>query len=331
MTFRATCLPVCAQFVKNSNAEKFSTNPDIPTAIIKKFYVDDYLDSEDTEKKALKTIIEVCKVQKVAVFEVVNCMTNSQLIRDKLSDDMLLAATKNIDDTFSRRILGLLWDPGNDEFSFRLTSENLVAEQSTKRKVLRALISVYDPLDSISTFTVRGKILMQDIWRVRIDWDDLLPEELLIAWEDWFSDMEKIVQIKIPRCYSLLIPSALRIEILTFCDSSEKAFSAASFLRVIGEYSTDVCLISAKTRVSPLKPLSIPRLELQAAVMDSRLAHVIKNELEFPIDEMFLLVRFIMCLELDTRRRKELQTVRITSNRWNSRIDTYSRMAMGPN
>ncbi|XP_074034150.1 uncharacterized protein [Leptinotarsa decemlineata] len=287
MTFGATCSPVCAQFVKNSNAEEFSTNLDIRTAIIKIFYVDDYLDSKDTEEEALETIIEVCKVQKVAGFEVVNWMTNSQLIRDKLSDDMLLAATKNIDDTSLHRILGLWWDPRNDEFSFRLTSENLAAEQPTKRKVLQALMSVYDPLGLISTFTVRGKILMQDIWRVGIDWDDLLPEELLIAWKDWLIDMEKIVLIKIPRCYSLLIPSALRIEIHTFCHSSEKAFSAVSFLRVIGENRTDVCLISAKTRVSPLKPLSIPRLELQAAVMASRLAQVIRNELEFPIDEMF--------------------------------------------
>ncbi|XP_074039501.1 uncharacterized protein [Leptinotarsa decemlineata] len=284
MTFGATFSPVCAQFVKNLNAEEFSTNPDIRTAIIKKFYVDDYLDSKDTEEEALETIIEVCKVQKVAGFEVVNWMTNSQLIRDKLSDDMLLAATKNIDDTSLHRILGLWWDPRNDEFSFRLTSENLVAEQPTKRKVLQALMSVYDPLGLISIFTVRGKILMQDIWRIGIDWDYLLPEELLIAWKDWLSDMEKIVLIKIPRCYSLLIPSALRIEIHTFCDSSEKAFSAVSFLRVIGENRTDVCLISAKTRVSPLKPLSIPRLELQAAVMASRLAQVIRNELEFPID-----------------------------------------------
>lgn len=87
--------------------------------------------------------------------------------------------------------------------------------------------------------------------------------------------MEQIVQFKIPRCYSTLISSALRIEIHTFCDSSEKAFSAASFPRVVGEDRTDVCLISAKTRVSLLKTLSIPRLELQAAVMASRLPHAI--------------------------------------------------------
>lgn len=289
MTFGSTCSPVCAQYVKNLNAEKYASEPDIRDAIIKKFYVDDYLDSKDTEEEAIKTVTEVCKIQKLAGFDVVNWMTNSPLIQEKFAGDLF--ASKHIDDGSSlHRVLGLWWDTENDTFVFKLNmKENFTDMNPTKRKVLKSVMSLYDPLGLIASFTVRGKILLQDVWRSGIQWDEKLPDRLIEIWRRIVEDLPKITKIRIPRCYSSMIPRATKIELHTFCDSSEIAFAAVSYLRVLGEEDrqVDISLVASKTRVSPLKPLSIPKLELQAAVMASRLAQTIKSELEIPIQQLF--------------------------------------------
>lgn len=288
MTFGATCSPVCAQFVKNLNAERFAEDPEIQRAIITKFYVDDYLDSRDDEEEALNTIQEVCRIQKIAGFEVVNWMTNSPLIKEKLLGNMLMASSKNIDDSSMHRVLGMWWNSDSDEFSFKFNTQNLMLDEiPSKRKILKSIMSLFDPLGLIACFTIKGKILMQDIWRARINWDDLLPENLLTIWRKWIEEFHEITKIRIPRCYSLMIPNATSIDIHAFCDSSEKAFASVVYLRTLCNEKVDISLIAAKTRVAPLKPLSIPKLELQAAVMSSRLVHSIKTELEIQIKKTY--------------------------------------------
>lgn len=82
MTFGAKCSPVCAQFVKNYIAEKFATDEVTRTAITKKFYVDDYLDSTDTEENALEIILNIQSVLSSGGFEIVNWMTNSKYVQE---------------------------------------------------------------------------------------------------------------------------------------------------------------------------------------------------------------------------------------------------------
>ncbi|XP_074036730.1 uncharacterized protein [Leptinotarsa decemlineata] len=144
-------------------------------------------------------------------------------------------------------------------------------------------MSMFDPLGLISTLTIRGKILMQKMWRSGISWGSFSLEELIKPWQRWMKDLRKVADYKIPRCYSFLIPGADRIELHTFYDSSEESFATVYYLRVLKDDS----IIAAKTRVAPLKQLSILRLELQAAVMGSRLAETIKLELEITINRMY--------------------------------------------
>ncbi|XP_045463742.1 uncharacterized protein LOC123673300 [Harmonia axyridis] len=149
-------------------------------------------------------------------------------------------------------------------------------------------MSIFDPLGLIVNFTIKGRILIQDIWRSGIGWDDSIDEDLYHTWKLWQSDLRQIENISIPRCYSVNIPEANKIELHVFCDASKKAYAVASYLRVLTKDEIDVTLVMARARVAPTKPISIPRLELQAAVMGSRLAKTIKDTLEIKIDEVFL-------------------------------------------
>ncbi|XP_041632348.2 uncharacterized protein [Drosophila kikkawai] len=133
-------------------------------------------------------------------------------------------------------------------------------------------MSIFDPLGLLSCHTIGLKILLQKTWRANINWDEELPESLLKDWKQWKLLLSQVATVSIPRCYSMGIPEASRIDLHTFVDASEHAYSAACYLRVQQKDKVDVMLVVAKSKVAPLKPLSIPRMELQAAVMGSRLA-----------------------------------------------------------
>lgn len=156
----------------------------------------------------------------------------------------------------------------------------------TKRQILRLVMSVYDPLGFLGHLIVKAKILLQDVWRTELGWDDEVTDSIYERWTSWTTELQEIPEVRIPRCYSNLIPTADSVQMHVFCDASEKAFTAISFIRVQKNDTVNASIIAAKTRVSPLKVLSIPRLELQAAVMGVRLTDMIKQELELVIQDV---------------------------------------------
>ncbi|XP_044570431.1 uncharacterized protein LOC123257065 [Drosophila ananassae] len=171
------------------------------------------------------------------------------------------------------------WDPHKDVFKFlcrfaRL-KRDVLAENAvpTKREVLQVLMSIFDPLGFLSCQMIGLKILLQHIWRLNIDWDQELLDKILEDWRLWKTLLEQIRIFEVPRCFSPDTSDPRQTELHTFVDASEYAYSAVCYLRVAMDDKVDVSLVIAKSRVAPLKPLSIPRMELQAAVMGARLAH----------------------------------------------------------
>lgn len=105
-------------------------------------------------------------------------------------------------------------------------------------------------------------------------------------WLHWTSQFENIKTMKVPRCYMPLNYNSLQLQ---FCDAREQAFGCVAYFRFQNSCGhVHISLVMSKTQVSPLKPMSIPRLELQAAVLGSRLAENIKNEHSIPITDTFL-------------------------------------------
>lgn len=292
MTFGATCSPCSAQFVKNLNARKSTKYSHLAEDVEKNFYVDDYLDSCMNEEEAVKKVDEIRRLHQEGGFEVVSWTSNSKLVVDQFSE--LKTDERNLNKSVTDRVLGVWWNVTTDNFTFKLkfhkvSDEILVGHKiPTKREVLRLVMSVFDPLGFLTNLVVRGRMILQQICRTGINWDDSIPVSVFEMWLSWLEDLKHIPNIQIPRCYSPLLPDAKFLEIHVFCDASEEAFASAAYLRMIFENEIQVVLISSKARVSPLKPLSIPRLELQAAVMGSRLLATIKKELSLNIQNCYL-------------------------------------------
>jgi hypothetical protein len=113
----------------------------------------------------------------------------------------------------------------------------------TKREILGLVMSVYDPLGFLGYLTVKAKIILQDIWRSGVGWDDEVVGPILEKWKMWLSELK-------------LISNQLHV----FCDASEQAYCVVAYLRSCTQNGVETAFISFKTHVAPLKSISIPRL-----------------------------------------------------------------------
>lgn len=281
MIFGSVCFPSIAQFVKNFNAKEFQNRyPEAFTAIVSRHYVDDYLDCCDTEEDAIKLIEEVREVQQKGGFELCNWICSSRSVLEKIPEEL---RAKNWKDLQNERVLGIHWNPELDVINFVHKSYKIGKENGrpTKRLVLKTVMEVFDPCGFLGNITIKLKILLQDIWRSRLGWDDEISEQMNKRWSFSLSNLEKIRQISIPRCYFLFPYSTVQLHI--FCAASEKAYAAVAYIRTSKDNGFESTLVTSKTRVAPLKPVTIPRLELKAAVMASRIGKCLESELELHI------------------------------------------------
>ena len=176
----------------------------------------------------------------------------------------------------------MYWDTTADTLTFRTAT---VSQLVTKRGILSRVSSIFDPLGLLAPWVLIAKCLLQNIWKNGFDWDEPITDEnLKNAWQTWTTELPKLNDFKVQRCYRSSQGVPVKCQLHLFGDASELAFGVVAYLRQEHEDGQISCaLILAKNRVAPLRQLSIPRLELQAAVMAVRVAVAIKRELDIEI------------------------------------------------
>ncbi|XP_058814579.1 uncharacterized protein LOC131678438 [Topomyia yanbarensis] len=286
--FGATCSPAHSQYVKNLNAtENEADSPRAALAIKNKHYVDDYLDSVDTVEEAVDIAMDVAKIHAKAGFHIRNWQSNSTRVLEKIGGTNLSKEKRFMLDKEScyERLLGMIWLPEEDMFSFSVIFSNDVQQIvegdsiPTKRELLKVVMSIYDPLGLVTAFIIHGKILVQDVWRTNTGWDEKIPHDLIHRWTEWLTMLQKLNTVMIPRCYfpGYNPASYDSLELHIFVDASEQAFAAVAYFRIVDHGCTRCVLVSSKTKVASLQPLTIPRLELQAAVLGARLRKTVEE------------------------------------------------------
>ncbi|XP_074032901.1 uncharacterized protein [Leptinotarsa decemlineata] len=289
--FGSSCGPCLAQEAKNRNAKEFQEEyPEAVKAIINDHYMDDYLGGADNVQEAKQLIRDVIYVHSKGGFTICNWISNNPILFQDIDDSLLAKFDENLNSS-EERILGIWWNPKKDIFQFKTKfhkiDKNLLEgnRRPTKREVLKIVMSVFDPLGFLANFLIQGKIILQKTWRSQIGWDDEIPDSLIIKWEKFIQDLRKVDDFKLPRQYCEMNRSDSEIQLHIFCDASENAYASVAYLRWSGKDGIKVCFLNARTRVSPIKPLSIPRLELQAALIGSRLGSSLKSVLNLKIDD----------------------------------------------
>ncbi|XP_053968874.1 uncharacterized protein LOC128870294 [Anastrepha ludens] len=291
MIFGAACSPCCAEYVKNKNAARFADQmPKGVDAVQNKTYVDDLVISFNNVEDANKTIREAVEIISAAGFQLRKFVSNRKVLEANLNGSSNVPRPViNLErQATADKILGMFWNTTTDAFEFHFKFFNISNDilqckrLPTKRELLGIVMSIYDPFGLLANVTIFAKFLIQALWKQSIAWDDELANHLAAQWESWWLNFQAVKTFSIPRCYSSLIPSADSIQLHIFVDASTQA--SAAYLRVKKEEAVKVALVCAKSTCAPLKAVTVPRLELQAAILGCRIKTLLEEGHEIRID-----------------------------------------------
>ena len=154
-------------------------------------------------------------------------------------------------------------------------TNSTITKSLTQRLVLSLVSKVFEPIGLVAPFTVGARLILKDIWRVNGQcWDDELPKDTVDRFLTWFVELPRLAEVTIPRSY--FSGPFQHLELHMFGDSSQDVFSAVGFLRAqvtctSGEIITELAFVSGKACVAPMKIMTVPKLELQAALLAARL------------------------------------------------------------
>ena len=244
------------------------------------FYVDDCLKSVESEEQAIQLQAELREVLSRGGFRLTKFMSNSRKVLASIPESKIASSAKDLD--FSsptlQRALEVRWD---------VTKATVKDKPFTRRGILSIVSSMYDPLGFAAPFILLAKATLQDLCRQKLGWDEFIPEESLKQWHKWLNDLPILQDYSIYRCLKPKeFGSIKNAQLHHFSDASQYGHGAVSYLRITNDQGHVHCtLLMAKSRLAPIKPLTIPRLELSAAVVATRMNKILRQEIDIPIDQ----------------------------------------------
>ena len=239
-------------------------------------YVDDIFGGAATKEILIQRAKPLTSLCTAGGFPLAKWNSNSsEFLKEFLSEPPATEAVP-LDD-YATNILGMKWLPHSDKFTFIM---NLPPNQVmiTKRIILSEVSQFYDPIGIVSPVIITSKIL-QELWLHKLFWDEPLPHSTVKKWLHIREDLTNLDKISIPRWLGIQENSF--VELHGFSDASQQAIAAVLYIKTktLTSHSTSDILIS-KTKVASLKRLSIPQLELGAAVLLTKLAKHVTGKLK---------------------------------------------------
>ena len=286
LAFGGCYCPFCAQFSRQSHAENNKTQyPLAADAVRNHCYMDDLMPSVPTIDIAKETRKQLTELGSLAGFYIRTWMSNqAEVLKDIPAEDRSSTIDLEENKLSTTKTLGVLWTAVQDTFSFKYSLTPEI--ELTKRNVLKKTASIYDPLSFLAQCVVRAKILIQQASVKAAGWDVPLPVHHQEQWKSWFQESTDLEGIRIPRCLKERQCTAVKASLHMFSDASDAAYAAAVYIRLEYEdQSTTTRWVCSKTRLSPLKAMSIPRTELIGAVIGLRLTKQISSALEIPLSQ----------------------------------------------
>ena len=280
VVFGINSSPFQAQFVSQTHAEKHKDElPLAAEAVSKSTYMDDSMDSVLDDSQDIELYKQLDELWSKAGMHARKWLSNSPQVLEKIPiKDRASEVDINKDTLPTVKTLGITWLPEEDMSTFKANppEENF---QITKRNFLKKIATLFDPVGFLAPFTIRAKVMMQEMWVAGLEWDELCPRGLIHKSQEWFFELEELPMIKVPRCLRFGPEEVVLSETLhTSVDASQDAYGAVIYQKVIYESgSVSSRLVAAKTRVAPLAATSIPRLELMAAILGLRLTESVSR------------------------------------------------------
>ena len=241
------------------------------------FYVDDLLTGADNEDDACQVLREVKDVMAQAGMKLDKYGSNSEVVTDMVLQEF--------DSRYSGqdvlKVLGLKWLAQEDQFTFEVV-DFPPALMVTKRVVLSCIARLFDPLGFLTPFVMVAKCILQEIWKLGLDWDSEIPDDLKRSFERCLRGLNVLSTWKVPRSYTGLGWSAAdSVELHAFGDASGKGYGACVFVKLTyPDGVSKTALVMSKARVAPVKKVTLPRLELLGALLCVRLLQFVHQSLK---------------------------------------------------
>ena len=291
--FGAASSPGCANFalkrIATDHEDEFGH--DAANFVRDNFYVDDGLKSVPTVAEAIKLIESTRKLCAKGGLRLHKFTSNAREVLETIPEDERAKGLKNLDlhqnSPPLERALGVQWCVETDSFQFRITLQD---KPLTRRGILSTVSSIYDPLGFLAPFILTGKQILQQLCRDKADWDEPIPDQARAKWQKWRRELLDLEELKIPRCF---VPNGFgeptSIELHHFSDASVDGYGQCSYLRLVNKSNQVHCsLAMGKSRVTPLKNVTVPRLELTAALVSTKVSSVLRQELDYKnVKEVF--------------------------------------------
>ncbi|MEW8544519.1 MAG: hypothetical protein AB2693_13395 [Candidatus Thiodiazotropha sp.] len=147
------------------------------------------------------------------------------------------------------------WNAEKDEMSFQ-HSHILVCDNITKKQILQYTARVNDPLGLLSPVTIKAKIFLQNLWKRKFTWDEVLSDDANQRWHDIATDLNLVSSTRFPRyCFKNSDSQSNNAEKTpqhVFVDASMMSYGAVAYLT----RGATTIFVMVKTRVAPLKILT---------------------------------------------------------------------------
>ena len=281
--------PSCCNFPlrKTTEDNQRELTSDAGRRVGRDFYVDDCLTSVKNEDDATTVVVEMKELLERGGFNLTKWITNSRRVLTRIPEEDRARDVKGLDMTFEalpvERALGVCWNVDSDTFEFRI---NMPDKPLTRRGLLSVVSSIYDPVGFTSPFTLTAKRIIQDLTRKKVTWDETLPNVELRRRQNLVDELPVMSQFKIMRCLKPHECGVATYQLHHFSEASETAYGVVSFLRVDQGCDSIHCgLVMAKSRLAPIKAMTIPRLELAAAALAVKMDGALQRDLDLKLEK----------------------------------------------
>ena len=291
------------------NRKYFSANT-IDT-VNRNFYVDDCLKSVASKDEAVQLVDQLPALLRRGGFRLTKWLSNRREVLASVPKSDRAPSVKSLNLDLEKlpidRALGMQWDTEQDTFSFR-TIRDVTA--NTRRSILSVMSSLYDPLGLAAPMILPAKLLLQELCREDLGWDDVIRSDHLVRWCEWTRGITGLSDVKVPRRVKPQhFGKVDSIQLHCFSDASEEGYGAVSYFRMADSQGNIACsILLGKARVAPLKTVTMPRLALTAATVAVKLHKQIKEELTLPIHEVIFWTDSTIVLQYINNSHTRFQT-----------------------
>ena len=301
--------------------------PQAAEVVLNSTYVDDIIDSLDTNDEAIQISRDISELIRPGGFKIKEWFIsndksmNTEISQTKADDCRDIETTNTIHFGSTRitkdqqedggKVLGMTWNKQEDSFHFNVKlnfSEKkrkkrsspdicqseigqILPHQMTKRQILSQVNGFYDPLGLASPVIIAAKIMMTELWKIEgLGWDDSIPANECHKWMNYFRQLFEVEHISFKRCIKPINAVGNPISV-TFGDASEDAYGAVSYVRwklTNGKFASR--LVAAKSRVKPKNKVTMVRMELNGAVIASRLQDFISKHLRYNFERTYFIL-----------------------------------------